>query len=178
MKDKLKFAIGLLLCLIGIVFILYFTFLKVLIIVPILLFFGTLFIKSRIISFSLNALTIIPFLVVLFIIRFPMSESIVVESRIRYQMIDLGQGDFIRNGIELKLGNKRVFLQDAPNRIYWLYVNSSDFKKVWPESPFKMQEKNYTIKAKLKAYKLINGGYSRATVMEIDTLHERPIFSK
>ena len=107
-----------------------------------------------------------------------MSESIVVESRIRYQMIDLGQGDFIRNGIELKLGNKRVFLQDAPNRIYWLYVNSSDFKKVWPESPFKMQEKNYTIKAKLKAYKLINGGYSRATVMEIDTLHERPIFSK
>lgn len=178
MKDKTKLFIGLILCLTGIALILYIFVLKLLIIIPILLFLISLVFKSRILSISLNSLTILPFLVVYVGMRLPTSRSIIIESRIRYQMIDFGQGNFIRNGIEYKLHNRRIFLQDTVNGIRWLYISSSDFKKLWPEPPFKMQEKNYTMKAKFKTYKLLNGEYSKATLLELDSIPERPMITK
>ena len=93
-------------------------------------------------------------------------------------MIDIGQGDFVRNGIEHKLRNKRVFLQDIINGIRWLYVDSSDFKKLWPEPPFTMKEKNYTIKAKFKTHRLLNGTYSKAILLGYDSINESPMITK
>lgn len=108
----------------------------------------------------------------------PTSKSIIVESRIRYQMIDIGQGDFVRNGIEYKQRYKRIFLQDTANGIHWLYVSSSDFKKLWPEPPFTMKEKNYTIKAKFKTYRLLDGEYAKATLLEYDSIEGCPMITK
>jgi len=130
------------------------------------------------ISVVINSLTILPFLIVFIGNIIPTSGSIIVESRIRYQMIDIGQGDFIRNGIEHKQRNKRIFLQDTINGIRWLYVDSSDFKILWPEPPFTMREKNYTIKAKFKTHRLLNGEYSKATILEYDTINESPMITK
>jgi hypothetical protein len=178
MKDKPKFYTGLFLCLIGIVLILYFSWLKMLVLIPISLFIISLIVKSRMISIAINSLTILPFLVLFIGNNIPISGSIIVESRIRYQVVDLGQGDFVRNGIELKQGNQRIFLQDTIHGIRWLYVNAGDFRKLWPEPPFKMKEKNYTIKAKFKTHRLLNGDYSRATLLEYDTIHESPMITK
>lgn len=178
MKDKTKFYIGLFLCLIGTALILYFSLLKILILIPISLFIISIIIKSRMISVVINSLTVLPFLIVFIGDIIPTSRSIIVESRIRYQMIDIGQGDFVRNGIEHKQRNKRIFLQDTINGIRWLYVDSSDFKKLWPEPPFIMKEKNYTIKAKFKTHRLLNGEYSKATLLEYDSINESPMITK
>ena len=93
-------------------------------------------------------------------------------------MIDIGQDDFVRNGIEYKQQNKRIFLQDTVNGIRWLYVDSSDFKKLWPEPPFVMKEKNYTMKAKFKTHRLLNGAYSKATLIEFERINESPMITK
>jgi hypothetical protein len=178
MKDKTKFYIGLLLCLIGITLILYFSLLKVLILIPISLFIISIFIKSRLISIVINSLIILPFLIIFLGDTIPTSGSIIVESRIRYQMVDFGQGDFVRNGIELKQHNKRIFLQDTINEIRWLYVDSDDFKKLWPEPPFTMREKNYTIKAKFKTYRLLNGEYAKATLLDYEKIEGNPMITK
>jgi hypothetical protein len=178
MKDKAKFYFGLILCIIGISLILYFSLVKVLILIPILLFIISTFIKSRLISILINSLVILPFLIVLLGDNIPTSRRIIVESRIRYQMVDLGQGDFVRNGIEFKLRNKRVFLQDTINGIQWLYVDSEDFKKLWPEPPFKMREKNYTIRAKFKTYRLLNGEYAKAVLIQYDSIEGNPMITK
>lgn len=83
-------------------------------------------------------------------------------------MIDIGQGDFVWNGIEYKQRNRRIFLQDTVNGMQWLYVDSCDFKKLLPEPPFTMKEKNYTwLKPNLKTYRLLNGEYAKATLLEV-----------
>jgi hypothetical protein len=178
MKDKTKFYSGITLCLIGISLILYFSLVKVLILIPILFFIISIFIKSRLFSILINSLVFLPFLIVLLGENIPTSKRIIVESRIRYQMLDFGQGDFVRNGIELKLRNKRIFLQDTINGIHWLYVDSEDFKKLWPEPPFKMREKNYTIKAKFETYRLLNGEYAKAVLIEYDSIEGNPMITK
>lgn len=157
---------------------LYIFVLKLLILIPITLFLFSLIFKSRTLSIIINSLTILPFLIVFLENRIPTSKDIIIESRIRYQMVDFGQSDFIRNGIEYKLDNKRIFLQDTINGIRWLYVNSNDFKKLWPESPFKMREKNYTIKAKFRTHRLLDGTYSKATLLEVDSINESPMITK
>jgi len=151
---------------------------KILIIIPIFFFIISIIIESRIISAIINSLTLLPFLIIFIGDIIPTSGSIIIESRIRYQMIDIGQGDFVRYGIEYKQRNKRIFLQDTINGIRWLYVDSSDFKKLWPEPPFKMKEKNYTIKAKFKTHRLLNGGYAKATLVEYDSIEGSPMITK
>lgn len=93
-------------------------------------------------------------------------------------MVDIGQGDYFQNGIEYKQHNKRIFLQDTINGIQWLYVDSSDFKKLWPEPPFTMREKNYTIKAKFETHRLLNGEYANATLLEYDSIEGDPLITK
>ena len=123
-------------------------------------------------------MTILPFLIFYIGSRIPVSKDIEIESRIRYQMVDIGQGDFLRNGIEYKSDTKRVFLADTASNIHWLYVSNSDFKKLWPESPQKMKENNYTIKAKFRTRKLLLGDYAVATVIKIDSITEPPLITK
>jgi len=178
MKDKTKFYIGLLLCLIGITLILYFSLLKVLILIPIFIFIISISIKSRLISIVINSLIFLPLLIIFLGDTIPTSGSIILESRIRYQMVDFGQGDFFRNGMELKQHNKRIFLQDTIKGIRWLYIDSDDFKKLWPELPFTMREKNYTIKAKFKTYRLLNGEYAKASLLEYEKIEGNPMITK
>ena len=165
------------LCLIGI-YIYFFPLAKLLILIPIIFFAISIFIKKRFWSIFINIIPIVPFVVLYLGAKIPTSKSIIVESRIRYQMIDIGQGDFVRNGIEYKLRNKRIFLQDTVNGIQWLYVDSSDFKKLWPEPPFTMKEKNYTIKAKFKTHRLLDGEYAKATLLEYDSIEGSPMITK
>jgi energy-coupling factor transporter transmembrane protein EcfT len=177
MKDLTKNLIGLFLCLIGI-WIYLFPLAKIFILIPIMFFIISIFIKKRIWSIILNIIPVVPFIILYLGFIIPTSKSIIVESRIRYQMIDIGQGDFIRNGIEYKQRNQRIFLQDTVNGIHWLYVDSGDFKKLWPEPPFTMKEKNYTIKAKFKTYRLLNGEYAKATLIEYDSIKGCPMITK
>ena len=177
MKDFTKNIIGFILCIIGI-FIYLFPLVKIFILIPIVFFVISIFIKKRIWSIFLNVVPLLPFIVLYLGLWIPTSKGIIVESRIRYQMIDIGQGDFVRNGIEYKQRNKRIFLQDTVNGIQWLYVDSSDFKKLWPEPPFTMKEKNYTIKAKFKTHRLLNGEYAKATLLEYVSIEGCPMITK
>lgn len=108
----------------------------------------------------------------------PTNKTVIVDSRIRYQLIDFGQGDIIRNSIEYRLNNRRIFLADTTNGIRWFYVDYKDFKRLWPEPPFDMREKNYTIKARFEAKKLMFGDYSKATIIQIEKLNENPMITK
>jgi hypothetical protein len=160
MKDKSKIVIGLILCLIGIAVLIY------------------VFPKIKLLTIVLNILTLLPFLIIYCGLRFPTSKSIVFDSRVRYQLIDFGQGDFIRNGIEYKLNNRRIFLADSINGIRWVYVDNVDFKKLWPEKPFDMRAKNYTIKARFKAYRLLTGDYSKASLISVEKVNGNPMITK
>lgn len=179
MKDKWKIGIGLILCLIGIVVLIYvFPMIKLLILIPIFLFVISIFIKRRIWAIILNILTLLPFVIIYCGLRFPTSKSVVFESRVRYQLVDFGQGDFIRNGIEYKLNNRRIFLADSINGIKWVYVDNGDFKKLWPEPPFNMRAKNYTIKARFKTYRLLTGDYSKAKLIKVEKIAGNPMITK
>jgi len=179
MKDISNIIFGLILCLIGITVLIYvFPMIKLLILIPIFLFVISIFIKRRIWAIILNILTLFPFVIIYCGLRFPTSKSVVFESRIRYQMVDFGQGDFIRNVIEYKLNNRRFFLADSINGIKWVYVDNDDFKKLWPEPPFDMRAKNYTIKARFKTYRLLTGDYSKASLISIEEVKGNPMITK
>ena len=60
----------------------------------------------------------------------------------------------------------------------WIYVGKRAFGKLWPEPPLEMSRKNYTIKARFKTYKLLLGGYAKASVISIEKLEENPIIRK
>ncbi|WP_221417854.1 hypothetical protein, partial [Fulvivirga kasyanovii] len=126
----------------------------------------------------LSLWALLPVMVVYFLIRLPVSKSIVIDSRVIYRMVDTTQGDFLRNGIEMLLGNKKVFLADPIDDLNWVYVDKTIFEKLWPESPLEMSRKNYTIKARFRTYKLLFGGYGKASVIGIEKLEENPIIRK
>jgi hypothetical protein len=165
--------------LIGISILIYmFPLIKILILFPIILFVVSIFVKRRIWAIILNLLTFLPFVIVYLGLRLPTRKSIVFDSRVRYQMVDFGQGDFIRNGIEYKLNNARIFLADSIYGIKWVYVDNDDFKKLWPEPPFDMRAKNYTIKARFKTYRLLTGDYSKATLISVEKVKGDPMITK
>ncbi len=101
------------------------------------------------------------------IYRIPISAPQFLKAEIKYQMIDLGFDDAVRNYLEYRNGNVRVYLND--DKIEWLYVDTNDRKKLWPESPFIMKEKNYTIVAKFKVSKALIGNFTLAKI--VDTVH-------
>ncbi len=163
MNIKSKYIIGFVLCLISTITIIYlFDFFKAFAVIPV----------------ALLAVILISVILVYLVLRIPISDYFIIESRIKYQLIDLGQGDFYRGLIERQLNNRRVFLADVQNGIKWLYVKESDFKKLWPESPLEMMAKNYTIRAKFEIRKLLFGGFSNAKVIEIHKIYEEPIVRK
>jgi hypothetical protein len=126
----------------------------------------------------LNSIIPILIFIVLMRMRVPTNDSIIINSRVRYQLIDFGQGEIVRNAIEYGLNNRRIFIQDTIYGIRWFYVDSKDFKNLWPEPPFDMRAKNYTIKAKFKVDKLLFGGYSKATVIEYEKINDNPMITK
>ncbi len=129
----------------------------------------------------INFLVILPFILFFLVYRFSIEDEKVITSKIKYQVLDIGQGDFTRSIIESNLNNRRVFLADADsvNDIYWLYVNKAEFMKLWNESPFKMKEKGYTLKVIFSARKLFFiDGYTKATVISIEKIKGRPMISK
>lgn len=97
----------------------------------------------------------------------PISKSQIFKAEIKYEMVDLGFDNAVRNYLEYRTGNVRIFLNN--DEIKSLYVDTNDCKKLWPESPFAMKEKNYTIIATFKVSKALFGNYTLARV--IDTIH-------
>lgn len=179
MQNYTKDIIGLMLCLLGIhMLISLFPFVDILIIIPSILFVISVFIKKQIWAIMINTLTLLPFIIIYLGLRVPSSKSIIIDSKITYQMVDFGQGDCIRDRIEYKLNNRRIFLVDSVKGIKWLYVDNKDFLRLWPEPPFNMKDKNYTIKARFKTYKLLNGDYSKATLINFEKVEENPIKAK
>ena len=90
-------------------------------------------------------------LIVLVNYTFTKGEVVRVEREIRYQVLDFGQGDFLRSYFEQKFRDRnRVFVINEKNEKPWFYVSNSDFKKCWPESPMSMREAGYTIIAEFE----------------------------
>ena len=179
MKNYSKDIIGLTLCLVGMyVLISLFPFDEILIIIPFLFFVTSVFIRNQIWAILINTLTLLPFIIVFLALRVPTSKSVSIDSKIKYQMVYFGQVDGIRDRIEYRLNNRRIFLTDPVNGIKWLYVDKRDFRKLWPESPSTMKGKNDTIKARFKTYKLVNGDYSKAKLIGFEKVGGDPIRTK
>ncbi len=119
------------------------------------------------------------FLVLFFKYRVLSSNTvIIIDSSIQYKIVDIEQKDYLRYSFESLNKNKRVWLDDSSGTIKWLYVNKADFDRLWPESPFKMVEKNYYIKAKFKLKKMFFGDYSIAKVIAFEKVTGRPNIKK
>jgi hypothetical protein len=86
--------------------------------------------------------------------------------------------------LELGLTNREVFEELFGNRIVRLegqsilFVPATQKARLWRESPHDMWEKKYTFRAKLKAKRLLFGGYGVAEVVGIERLEKEPILSK
>ncbi|MFC5048399.1 hypothetical protein ACFSTE_13680 [Aquimarina hainanensis] len=112
----------------------------------------------------------------LVLVRYRLIHSKIIRgaSEVKYKMIDLGQQDIFRHGLESLLGKKRVFLKTQNKDIEWLYISKINFKKLYPESPIKMKEKNYTIKFSYETKRLIFGGYACAKIISFEKINEIP----
>ncbi len=118
---------------------------------------------------------------VLVLLRYQITHPEIIRgtSTIKYKLIDIGQNDFFRYSFEsLILKRRRVFLKTAIRNNDWIYVNLKDFSKLHPESPIKMIEKNYTITFDFQIKRLVFGGYSRAKIISIEKINEKPEVSK
>ncbi len=102
--------------------------------------------------------------------RVPASSEIeFFEGKILYQLnetIETNRQVFE----ELLMQNQKLRLK---NNSLW-YVSTSDHAKLWPENPLKMYKKGYTMQVRLKAQKLLFGGYSRAEIVTYKKLDEKP----
>jgi hypothetical protein len=174
-----KNIVGFILCMIGTAILIYILpKFNPLILIPIGLFVISLFIKRPKWAILLNILILLPFIIFYFIIRFPTSNSIVFDSKIYFLKIDFGKGDLLRNFFEHQLNNRRVFLDDSINNINYVYVDIHDFNKLWSESLDEMESKKYTIKARFKTYRILTGDYSKASLIKVERVYEKPMILK
>jgi hypothetical protein len=94
--------------------------------------------------------------------RIPTGEPIVATAIVKYEMLDLGQGDFPRTSFESIFGNRRIFLAEGP--IKYFYASFAQVQECWPESPFQMREKGYTVQVTFTVRKLLlTSGYTVAS---------------
>jgi hypothetical protein len=106
--------------------------------------------------------------------RIPRGCARPFEREVRYQLIDIGHGDWPRHTFESILGNHRLFLVDAP----WVYVSPEDRRRCWPESPWDMMEKGYTNRVRFRARPLRLGGYGPAEIIEVRRVKGTPVIRK
>lgn len=103
-------------------------------------------------------------------------EPVIIESKIQFQLVDF---DFsIRNQYEQCIGNGKIWLADKPHLIQYLYTNKSDVALIWKISPFELARKNKTYKVKLITNSLYFGGYSKAKIINIKAIDEKPVIRK
>ncbi|MBI2416324.1 MAG: hypothetical protein HYV28_00130 [Ignavibacteriales bacterium] len=111
--------------------------------------------------------------------RLPGGRIQIIESEIRYQMMDFGQLDATRSFFELYCGNKRLFLKSANNDQKWVYVSTVDFNKCWSIPPFKQRQDTSTFIAVLQVAPLFfNAGDTPAKLIALKRIHKMPIITK
>ncbi|WP_298539825.1 hypothetical protein [uncultured Aquimarina sp.] len=102
-------------------------------------------------------------------------EIIKGTSIVKYKLIDLGQHDLFKYSIEsIILKKRRVFLKTPVSDIEWIYVNTLDYKKLYPESPLKMKEKNYSIRFNFQTKRLVFGGYRSTKIISTEKINKKP----
>lgn len=94
------------------------------------------------------------------------------EGEVIYRMIEWDYG--LRVSFESLLRNKKIHIEASPG----LFVSIHNWRKLWPESPIDMMEKQYTIKAKLIAKPLFFGGMSLANVLSVEKITKYPTVIK
>jgi hypothetical protein len=120
-----------------------------------------------------------PIILFLVLYRLTNFHSQEITKEIQYQLIDLGQHDFIRSTSEMVLGNRRIWVVSGTENKEWFYVSQSDFEKLWPEPWPQMKEKNYTLEVTFIVHPLLLlDGYAIATIKEIKHLQKKPAVIK
>lgn len=94
------------------------------------------------------------------------------EGNVHYKLLELGLDN--RSFFESLLGNVPARLVDGTE----LYVSKSDKKLLSPESPWEMEEKHYTYRARVTARPLMFGGFGPAQVAALKRVEEEPRISK
>lgn len=135
-------------------------------------------IKNKKLALTINLLPLLPLIVLIITYRIPISSDFEIESEVQYKLVDFSLNDFIRDGFEYKLGNSKVFLADTNLKIKRLYVSKDSYYKLHPESPWDMQKKNYTIKARFKLRKVLNGDYSNSELINYEIINKKPAITK
>ncbi|TQV71117.1 hypothetical protein FLL45_22585 [Aliikangiella marina] len=128
----------------------------------------------------INGITLLLFLALLLWFVFSAVRYRLVNVDSRYEVV----GEVQYKMVEVTLNNRSLFegiLGNKPIRLVdkgMFFVSEKDKKKLWPESPFDMERKQYTIKARITLQKLLFGGGSVAKVVEVEKINQRPIRNK
>ena len=110
------------------------------------------------------------FIVCFVLYRLPASsETEFFEGKVLYQLTETIETN--RRVFEELLMQNKILRMKGNKK--W-YVSKADHTKLWPEDPITMYKKGYTIKVKLKAKKLLFGGYSKAEIVHYNKLDEKP----
>jgi hypothetical protein len=136
-------------------------------------------VKKKIRKILWGAVIIVISALILAPYRLPYGRLRSFRNEIVYQVIDIGQADFMRWSFEGCFFKRRVFVVGDGNEPRWFYVSEADFERLLPEPWPKMREENYTIEATFNVRPLLlTGGYTVATVTDVKKVNKRPIVSK
>ncbi|MFN0117229.1 MAG: hypothetical protein ACKVQC_02915 [Elusimicrobiota bacterium] len=106
--------------------------------------------------------------------RLPMSGLVTRKDEVRYQMVNIGQGDVVRSIFETTLGKKRIFLVNNGS----IYVSKEDFSRCHLESPREMDSKGYTLEIEYSGRMVLAGRMGTARILSIRKLDKKPVISK
>jgi hypothetical protein len=133
--------------------------------------------NTRIIVYSgILSLLLLLFILPILFYRMPISRPEIITAEIKYQLFDFGFDDPIRNYIENKSGNHRVFINHPSIKCF--YINPIESKMLGFEQIRKMIEEHYTIEATFKVRKNLLGGYCLAQIIDTTHVSGRPDIHK
>ncbi|MTW09317.1 hypothetical protein GM658_01770 [Pseudoduganella eburnea] len=111
--------------------------------------------------------------------RIPSSEPAhVVEGEVHFKQLELSLSN--RAIFEEMLGNRRIRLdrpEDADD-VPAFYVPETQKRMLWEADPFKLQERNQTLRIKLNSRRLLFGGNGPAEVISIERINKEARISK